>query len=133
MASFAGFFSWVLHTSPHELERVVLTASSPEGPWTRELGVTDWVSVVPGPDTAHVILTADRDPAPGLTDPCSALLDLAMGRTRSIGQGIMPAAIPWLQVDLPLAGSWGSRLLVRNRRELVLLDGDGKLEPVHFR
>ncbi len=138
--------------TPHEAlpvagERVLVTVRrgrrgpaavvlmTPDGVrWKHEIGTTDLAVVVPGPETGTVVLLFDRDPGPGLLEPYCERLDLAAGRTVPIGEGIRPAATPWLWhwQRLPRVGSRAARLFVRGLHELVLLGGDGRLEPVPF-
>ncbi|GEM_PF-5746500 len=135
-----------LQVLPLEPERVlVLVASTKQGvtmvrlatpagtAWSSEVEGRDRVHAVPGPREGTALLCWDLEPGPAFRKPRTALLDLSTGETTPLGDGLRPAAIPWLHRTLPQPGTPGSRLLIREERELVLLGEGGSLVPVPLR
>ncbi|NOZ94546.1 MAG: hypothetical protein GXP47_07390 [Acidobacteria bacterium] len=103
--------------------------------WRRALQAAGFAMATPGPTPSRVVLGINRHLGPGRWKQHTELLDLATGEGVLLGDDIYPA-IPWwfsFRGCPPRAGSWGSRLFVRNHRELVLLGKDGTLEPLPFR
>jgi len=105
--------------------------ATPEGvTWTRGVEGREGLHAVPGPRPGTALLCWDLEPGPSLRRPRTVLLDLDTGGISPVGDGLAPAAIPWIPGSLPLPGSPASRLLVRDLRELLLLEEDGSLSPV---
>jgi|AMFO01.1.fsa_nt_gi hypothetical protein len=102
--------------------------------WRLELTKASWAFVGPGPDPgAAVLLSMDRQRGGVPAGPVCERLGLATGETAPIGRNLVPAALAWIVTQLPPPGSPGSRLFVRDRRELLRLTAAGRLEPVVVR
>ncbi len=100
--------------------------------WRRDLGPSNGVLLGPMTDDRTVVVTIH--PNEWNRSAWASLVDVEDGTVRPVERGnpkaeLVPAARTF-QWRPPRPGSPGSRLLIRNRKELVFLDEGGTLRPV---